>query len=125
MSNIAELVECYVSVWNEPDADARRRRIAELWTEDGVHFIPSLEARGYEAIEGRVTRAHERFVTGGGYVFRSANNAEEHHNGVRFNWEMVPAGGGEVASSGFDFLILGDDGRIVSDHQFVDQPPPV
>jgi hypothetical protein len=27
-----ELAEKYVALWNEPDADGRRRMIAELWT---------------------------------------------------------------------------------------------
>ena len=26
------LAEKYVALWNEPDADGRRRMIAELWT---------------------------------------------------------------------------------------------
>jgi hypothetical protein len=32
---------------------------------------------------------------------------------------MVPAGGGEVAAVGFDFIVLGDDGQIRSDYQFI------
>lgn len=51
------------------------------------------------------------------------NNAEDHHNGVRFNWEMVPAASGAVAAVGFDFLVLGADGRIRLDYQFLDRPP--
>jgi hypothetical protein len=42
---------------------------------------------------------------------------------VRFNWEMVPAAGGAAAAVGFDFLVLGDDGRIRLDYQFLDRPP--
>ena len=30
-----QLAEKYVALWNEPDANQRRRTIAELWTEDG------------------------------------------------------------------------------------------
>ena len=67
----AELAETYLALWNEPDADRRRRMIAELWTEDGRHILQPpqeiraiaaqpgiamtaiLEARGYEEIEAR------------------------------------------------------------------------
>src|SRR4051794_8420736 len=60
--------EKYVALWNEPEADRRRRMIAELWTEDGRHILQppqevreiaaqpgiamsaTLEARGYEQI---------------------------------------------------------------------------
>jgi hypothetical protein len=123
MTKLNDLVDRYVSVWNEPDADRRREGIAALWEENGAHFTPSLEARGYQALEARVAGAHEKWVKAQGFVFRSANNAEDHHNGVRFNWEMVPAAGGAAAAVGFDFLVLGDDGRIRLDYQFLDRPP--
>jgi len=98
MNKATELVDRYVAVWNESDADHRRKGIEQLWAEDGAHFTPSLEARGYRALEARVA-------------------------GVRFNWEMVPATGGAVAAVGFEFLVLGDDGRIRLDYQFLDRPP--
>ncbi|WP_433250767.1 hypothetical protein ACQPYK_04730 [Streptosporangium sp. CA-135522] len=31
------LLERYVTVWNEPDASARRDAVARLWTPDGLH----------------------------------------------------------------------------------------
>jgi hypothetical protein len=34
-----ELVDRYVAVWNEPDAERRRKAIAEPWTEDGVQLL--------------------------------------------------------------------------------------
>jgi hypothetical protein len=123
MDAINQLVDRYVAVWNEPDAETRREGIAQLWAEDGVHYTPSLEARGYDALEARVTGAHEKFVGAGGFIFTHANNAESHHNAVRFNWLMTPAGGGDVAAAGFDLLILGDDGRIRVDYQFADPLP--
>jgi len=107
MTKPNELVDRYVAVWNEPDADRRRQGIAALWAVDGAHFTSSLEARGYQALEARVAGAYEKWVKAEGFVFRSANNAEDHHNGVRF----------------FDFLVLGDDGRIRLDYQFLDRPP--
>jgi hypothetical protein len=94
MINITEFIERYLAVWNEPDADRRRRGIAGLWAEDGANLIRTLEACGYEALEARVTGAHEKWVKGAGFVFRSLNNVASHHNVVKFNWEMVPAGGG-------------------------------
>jgi hypothetical protein len=29
---IRDVVDRYIAVWNEPDADARSRAVAELWT---------------------------------------------------------------------------------------------
>jgi hypothetical protein len=76
MTKIAELVDRYVAVWNEPDAALRREGIAALWADDGAHFTPSLEARGYQALEARVAGAYEKWVKAEGFVFRSANNVE-------------------------------------------------
>jgi hypothetical protein len=123
MSTLNELADRYVAVWNESNPERRRQSIAELWAEDGAHFTPSLEVRGYAALETRVAGAYEKWVKVGGFVFKSAKNADGHHDTVRINWEMVPAAGGKPAAAGFDFLVLGSDGRIRFDYQFLDAPP--
>ena len=122
--SVTELIDRYLAMWHEPNAERRREIITELWSADGADVLRSLDARGYEAIEGRVTRAHEKWVRDGGFVFRMRGNLARHHNVVKFNWEMVPAGGGEANSLGFDFFILGADGRIRVCYQFGDPPPP-
>ena len=49
----AELAEKYLALWNEPDAGQRRRTIAELWTQDGRHFVqPPREIRAIAAQPG-------------------------------------------------------------------------
>ena len=80
MTSIEDLVSRYVAVWNEPDPSRRRQSIPRLWAEDGVHFTPSLEARGYEAIEARIAGAHERFVRAEGYVFSASYAGAGHHD---------------------------------------------
>ena len=117
-SELYELVGRYIAVWHEPNAELRRKRIAALWVEDGVQFTTSREIRGYKALEERVEAAHEEFVQTGGFVFRLSSDVNGHHNALKFNWEMVPAGGGEVAAAGTIFLLLSDDGRICFDYQF-------
>jgi hypothetical protein len=132
-----KLTDRYVAVWNEPDAERRRTAIRELWSADAVHVLqppqeirhaaeglgfdrPVLEARGYDALEFRVTRAHDEFVAPGGFVFRSRGNADRLHDVVKFNWEMASRERGEVAGVGLEILILGPDGRIASDYQFIE-----
>ena len=36
-----QLADRYMALWNEPDADRRRRMIAEFWTEDGSLVPPA------------------------------------------------------------------------------------
>ena len=132
-----ELVGRYVAVWNEPDAELRRKAIHALWTEDGAHVLQppleiqnaaagigftsaALEARGHDELEVRVTRAYQDFVAPGEFTFRPRDNAGRLRNVVKFNWEMVPIAGGEAAASGLEILVLGEDGRITTDYQFIE-----
>lgn len=119
MENFDSLAERYVAVWNERDAQRRREQIAALWADDGAHFIPSLEARGPTALEARIAGAHHKWVVEAGYVFAYAGNAAGHHQAVKFNWTMGPAGG-PVVSVGFDFLLLDAGGKILADYQYIE-----
>ncbi|MYW09386.1 hypothetical protein GT034_13630 [Streptomyces sp. SID2563] len=135
--DIHDLTDRYVAVWNEPDAERRRAAVRALWSADAVHVLRPpqeireaaeglgfdrllLEARGYDALDFRVTRAHEEFVAPGTFVFRSRGNADRIRDVVKFNWEMAPRDGGEAAGVGLEVLVLGPDGRIVSDYQFIE-----
>jgi hypothetical protein len=132
-----ELAGRYVAVWNEPDAGLRHKAIHDLWTKDGAHILqppqeirkaatglgfPSttLQARGHDALEVRVTRAYQEFVASGEFTFKKQDNADRLGNIVKFNWEMVPSSGGEVAGAGLEILVLDEDGRIKTDYQFID-----
>lgn len=135
MGDPKELADRYAALWMEPDADERRTAIGELWAEDGVHllqppqemldagaalgFEPALEARGYDALELRVTSPYEEFVAPGKFVFRSRDDAARLGDVVKFTWEMVPAGGGEAEGVGLEILVLDGEGRILTDHQFI------
>ena len=120
MSNTQAFVEKYISIWNEPDVTARRRRIRELWVEDAQHLARTLEAVGYDGIETRVTNAYEMWVKEKGCVFRLRDGVDGHHGTIKLRWEMLPAGGGDVISIGFDFLVLAADGRIQTGYQFIE-----
>lgn len=119
-TDLNELSRRYVAVWNQPDPAIRRQLIIELWSDDGAHVTATLHARGHEAIAARVANSHHQWVDTEGMHFTSSTNATGHHNVVKFNWEMVPDGGGAPTSIGFDFLILADDGRIDLDYQFIE-----
>jgi hypothetical protein len=132
----AELAERYIALWNEPDADVRRRMIAELWTEDGRHVLQPpqeiraiaaqpglgltaiLEARGYEQIEARAASAYEHWVGSEGLSFRGRDDADRLGDVVKFHWEAVGRDG-EVFAVGLNFLVIAADGRIERDYTFV------
>ena len=120
MTDIITFAERYVEMWNERDPERRHQEVRSLFAEGAVDFTGTRDLRGHDDIELRVDAAHDKYVVDQRYVFRLLR-AEGHHNAVRLNWEMVPAEGGEVASLGFDFLVLDADGRIQLDYQFIDQ----
>jgi hypothetical protein len=132
----AELAEKYVALWNEPDADRRRRMIAELWAEDGRHILQppqeiraiaaqpgialtaSLQAQGYEEIEARAASAYEHWVGSEGLSFRGRDDADRLDDVVKLHWEAV-AKDGTVVAVGLTFLVLAADGRIERDYTFI------
>jgi len=134
--DLTTLTDSYVAVWNEPDAGRRGAAVRALWSDDAVHVLQPpqeirqaaaglgfdrlvLEARGHDALERRVTRAYEEFVAPGTFSFRARGDADRLHDLVKFRWEMVGAPG-DVAAVGLEILLLGADGRIVSDFQFIE-----
>jgi hypothetical protein len=136
MTDTQHLAEKYLALWNESDADRRRRMIAELWTQDGRHILQPpqeireiaarpglgltaiLEARGYEEIETRAASAYTHWVGSEGLSFRARDDAERLGDVAKFHWEAV-AKDGEVVAVGLMFLILAADGRIERDYTFV------
>jgi hypothetical protein len=120
MSDMQTFVQDYIAVWNEPDAERRRALIRSLWQEDAQHLARTLEAVGHGGIEKRVTDAYDKWVKEKDNVFRLRDGVDGHHDTIKLRWEMLPARGGEVISIGFDFLVLGGDGRIRAGYQFIE-----
>ncbi|HTR87656.1 MAG TPA: hypothetical protein VMI56_24450 [Reyranella sp.] len=120
MTDLNSFVDRYLNVWNEPDTERRRETIRALWQEDAHHLSRTIEAVGHAGIETRVANAYEKWVKEKGNVFRLRDGVDGHHNTIKLRWDMLPATGGEVISIGFDFLVLGDDGRIRIGYQFIE-----
>jgi hypothetical protein len=118
MSEAEVLADRYVAVWNETDPAERRRTISKLWSPDGVHYMGTREDRGYDALEERVKGSHERNVRDGGYLFKRVKSPQSLRNVVTFNWEMFSPKSGQIAAEGSGFLILDEEGRILTDYLF-------
>ena len=111
------LADRYAAVWNEADPAARRQMIAALFAPDGAHYVDTREARGYAALEQRVTGSYEKNVRDRGNRFRAVPNAQALRDAVTFNWEMV-APDGRVLAVGLELVLRGDEG-IAVDYQFI------
>jgi hypothetical protein len=120
MSTHTELIERYLAIWNEADADVRATAVATLFTEDATYTDPLAAVSGHEGIAAVITQARNMFP---GHVFRPHGTADGHHDLVRFGWELVPAAGGDSAVVGFDVAVFHPNGRLRSVHGFLDKVP--
>jgi hypothetical protein len=140
MNNPQELAARYAALWNEPDPRRRGETIRALWTTNGAQVLvdapqearaaadqlrfrkPTFEVHGYEALEVRVTRAYEMFIAPGEFAFRPRDgSATLLPDVVAVSWEMVSTKDGAHAGGGVDVLDLDDEGRIVTDYQFIER----
>ncbi|MFD5068537.1 hypothetical protein ACFWNC_11490 [Streptomyces sp. NPDC058369] len=129
------LADRYAATWTLSDAAERRASIEDLWARDGIHVLHPpeeireaaaalgfahtiLEARGYDAIEARVTRSHEDFVEKRGITFRARTDAVRLKRVVKFGWEAVSIESGDVQGGGVEVLLLDEDGRIAADYMY-------
>ncbi|MFC4907683.1 hypothetical protein [Actinomadura gamaensis] len=129
----------YVAMWNESDPARRKALIGELWADDAVQVlvdppqeirdaaraldfaVPTLEVRGHQALVARVNRAYEMFIEPGEHVFALAAEPSVLLPGVLgVRWSMVEKSTGKAVAGGLDVLALDADGRIRSDHQYID-----
>ena len=81
MTTAQDLADRYVAVWNETSAAARRRAIAELWVPDGLHFVGTREARGYDELETRIIGSHEKNILAG--AARSGRSARQTEKAIQ------------------------------------------
>ncbi len=114
------LAKRYVALWNEGDGPARRAMIRALWAHDGGHVAPTIAARGFEDLEARVARSHQRWIVENACRFRLKEAPAGHHNVLRIIWEMIdPAG--SVESTGTEILVFDEAGKISCVYQFIEQ----
>ncbi|WP_433194874.1 hypothetical protein ACQP1G_39735 [Nocardia sp. CA-107356] len=137
-NELARFAERYMTQWNEPDPEIRRKLIQETWAPTGaqilvdppaeiresaanLHFaVPALQVHGHDALEARVTRAYEMFVESGEYVFEVGPATRLPAGLVGLAWSMVATADGSVVGGGYEVIGLDTDGRITSDHQFIE-----
>ncbi|GAA2996100.1 nuclear transport factor 2 family protein [Actinokineospora diospyrosa] len=120
MSDLNAIVDAYLAVWNRTDATARREMIEALWAEDGAYVDPLVSVTGWAGIDQVVASAQAQFT---GMRFVLGDVFDEHHNVVRFTWELVPTAGAEAIVVGFDVAVVNADGRIQSVYGFLDKVP--
>ena len=119
MTDPTELIDRYVAMWNETDADSRRRLIALIWSEDCVHVDPLARVERQDGIDGMVQAVQARFP---GHRFRRTGPVAAEAHRVRFAWELA-APDGTVPVRGIDDGTLAADGRRLQTVTALFEPP--
>lgn len=118
MTDLTQLAQRYIDVWNTTDPQVRRRGIGDLFADDATYVDPLGAAQGPEAIDRTVAAVQSRFPD---LVFR-LGPVDAHHDQARFTWELGPAAG-EALVVGFDVAVAGADGRLRNVYGFLDKVP--
>jgi hypothetical protein len=111
MADVTTVVDAYIAMWNETDAEARRAIVAQAFGDDGTYLDPLMAGEGPDGIDAMVAGAQAQFP---GQRFELTAGPDQHHDRVRFAWRMVGEDGGAEVARGVDFATLADDGRLRS-----------
>jgi SnoaL-like domain len=118
MSNFTDLIDRYIAVWNETDAERRRDLIARTWTEDSTYIDPLMRGEGRGGIDAMTHAVQAQFP---GLLFRRTSDVDAYNDRVRFSWELGPEGSPALAG-GVDFgVVVGD--RLQTITGFLDFAP--
>ncbi|KFU76912.1 SnoaL-like domain-containing protein [Amycolatopsis lurida] len=118
MSDLGELVNDYLAIWNETDPAARRAKIDTVWAEECSYIDPMAEAHGRDQLDATIGAVQAQFP---GFVFTLGEVLDIHHEQARFTWELG-AEGAEAMVVGFDVAVF-ENGRIRDVYGFLDKIP--
>ncbi len=117
-TQVEDIIERYLHMWNESDSGRRCELVKRLWAEDGENVSRNFAIRGMDAIVQRVHRAHAEWVQSKGFIFKAAGATDSHNHLILLPWEMAPRAGGPGEARGTDVFVLNGDGRIQSLYHF-------
>jgi hypothetical protein len=115
---VTELVDRYIDMWNETDAERRRALIVRTWTPTGAYVDPLMEAAGPEQISAMVEGVQARFPEA---RFSRTSDVDAHHDRLRFSWSLGPAGGAPIVG-GLDVGVVAG-GKLETITGFLDGAP--
>ena len=118
MTDLTDLAQRYIDVWNTTDPATRRREIDALFAPDARYVDPLVVADGPEAIDQTIAAVQEQFPE---LLFR-LGPVDAHHDQARFTWELGPVGG-EALIVGFDVAVADQSGRLRRVYGFLDKVP--
>ena len=105
---LTALVDRYIALWNETDANRRQALIALTFAADARYLDPVLAGDGHDGIDAMVGAVHAKYP---GYRFTRTSEVNAHHDRALFNWRLGPQDG-PVFVKGIDVAVVTADGRL-------------
>jgi hypothetical protein len=102
VTNLEQIVDQYIAIWNETDPMARQDLIARIWTEDGRYLDPLMSGDGHDGIDAIIAGVQAQFPR---FRFRRASDVDGYQDRVCFSWELGPEDGPPLAG-GVDFGVI-------------------
>ena len=108
MPDTTQIVDSYIAMWNETDAQQRRELVAQTVSENASYLDPVMAGAGIDGINEMIGGAQQQYP---GHRVTLVDGPDAHNDRVRFSWSLAADGGAPVAI-GTDFVTLADDGRM-------------
>jgi hypothetical protein len=102
---VANLIDAYCDVWNEPSAAGRADLLAKVWAPGANYVDPSVQANGAHELLEHIAKVRARRP--GARVLRTSA-VEIHHCVARFAWHVVQADG-TALPEGLDIAFISPD----------------
>ena len=119
MHDFTDLIDRYIAIWNETDAEARHDLIARTWDEHASYRDPLMQGDGHAEIDAMIRYVQARFPA---HRLQRSGAVDHIQDRVRFAWQLAAASG-PVIAAGTDFGIVAADGRLQAITGFLDSVP--
>jgi len=107
--DLTTTVDAHLAGYTEPDRAQRLELLGSAWAPDGRLIDPPFDGTGPEGIADMVDVLLEHYPA---HHFVRTTAIDSHHTFARYGWDLVD-GAGTAAVSGYDFVELDDDGRLL------------
>jgi len=120
MSDYTAVIDRFVELWNEDVPSRQRAATTETFTEDAAYVAPLVNAEGQDGIDALAAELQTRLP---GFTFHRTSELDVNHDFVRYNWAILPPGGGGAFADGIDIGRFSTDGRLDVVIAFFDKAP--
>jgi hypothetical protein len=105
-ASVEEMIEKYVSAWNNQNLEEFKAAFAECWAPEATYTDPDYDIAGLDAIAGLAQLSLEKIPT---RKFSVLTQPDYHHNVGRYNWQIhLPEG----TKDGFDYFEFNSEFKI-------------